>query len=61
MSSARMRQYVRGWITEWDLKRLDPSYNPEIEVTKLEQDYTEDKTLEVETEEGSDSDNLNQG
>jgi hypothetical protein len=58
MSSARMRQYVKGWITEWDLKRLDPSYNPEIEVTKLEQDYTEDKNLEVETEEGSDNDNI---
>jgi hypothetical protein len=50
MTSARMRQYIRGWITEWDLKRLDSGYTPEIEVTKLEQDYTEDKNLEVETE-----------
>jgi hypothetical protein len=55
-----MRQYVKGWITEWDLKRLDSGYTPEIEVIKLEQDYTEDKNLEVETEEGSDSTNLNQ-
>lgn len=58
LGSTRMRQYVRGWITEWDLKRLDPGYNPKIEVAKLEQDYTEDKNLEVETEEGSDSNNL---
>ena len=49
-TTRRMRQYVRGWITEWDLKRLDSEYTPEIEVTKLEQDYTEDKNLEVETE-----------
>ncbi|KFI36390.1 hypothetical protein HY00_00475 [Peptococcaceae bacterium SCADC1_2_3] len=58
LGTTQMRQYVKGWITEWDLKRLDPSYNPEIEVTKLEQDYTEDKSLEVETEGGSDSDNF---
>ena len=50
LGTTRMRQYVRGWITEWDLKRLDSEYTPEIEVTKLEQDYTEDKNLEVETE-----------
>lgn len=48
--STRMRQYVKGWITEWDLKRLDASYNPEIEVVQLEQIYTEDKELEVESE-----------
>lgn len=60
MTSTRMRQYVKGWITEWDLKRLDSGYTPEIEVIKLEQDYAEDKNLEVETEEGSDSNNFNQ-
>lgn len=60
LHSNKMRQYVRGWITEWDLKRLDPVYNPKIEVVKLEQDYTENKNLEVETEEGSDSNNLDQ-
>ncbi len=57
-SSARMRQYVKGWITEWDLKRLDPGYIPEIEVRGLEPNYTEDKNLEVETEGGPDSDNF---
>jgi len=57
MTTTLMRQCVRGWITEWDLKRLDSDYTPEIEVTKLEQDYTEDKDLEVETEEASDNSN----
>ena len=60
MSSARMRQYVKGWITEWDLKRLDSGYIPKIEVGGLEPNYTEDKNLEVETEGGSDSNNYNQ-
>ncbi len=50
LTTKRMREYVRRWITEWDLKRLDGSYNPEIEVIKLEQVYTEDKDLEVESE-----------
>jgi len=50
LGSTRMRQYIRGWITEWDLKRLDRDYNPEIEVGIVEQDYSEDKNLEVETE-----------
>ena len=49
-TTRRMRQYVRGWITEWDLKRLDKEYKPEIEVGIIEQDYSEDKNLEVETE-----------
>ncbi len=53
LGTTRMRQYIRGWITEWDLKRLDSEYTPEIEVTNLEQDYTEDKELEIETEEAS--------
>ena len=60
-TSTRLRQYIRSWITEWDLKRLDPSYNPEIEVTELNPDYTEDKNLEVETDEGPDSSNLERG
>ena len=27
LPSNRMRQYVRAWINEWDLRRLDPSYS----------------------------------
>jgi len=57
LGSNIMRQYVRGWITEWDLTRLDKSYRPEIEVEPLEQDYKEDKDLEVETEVASDNSN----
>jgi hypothetical protein len=41
-----MREYVRGWIFEWDLKRLDPSYRPEIEIGRLHTSYTEDPELE---------------
>jgi hypothetical protein len=48
--TTRMRQYVKGWITEWDLKRLDADYIPELEVEALEQDYTEDRNLEGEAE-----------
>src|SRR5215813_3128457 len=45
-----MREYVKRWITEWDLKRLDPSYMVEIEKTALSPDYTEDVTLETSSE-----------
>ncbi len=51
LGTTRMREYVKGWITEWDLKRLYPGYNPEIEVTELKPDYTEDPNLEVPSEE----------
>ena len=47
LSSTRMREYVRGWITAWDLKRLAPDEDVEIEVTEVKQDYTEDLDLEV--------------
>src|SRR5262245_24048878 len=45
-----MREYVKRWITEWDLRRLDPSYTVEIEKTALSPDYTEDVTLEISSE-----------
>lgn len=48
--TTQMRQYIKAWITEWDFKRLDEDYQPEIEVTPLAIDYTEDRSLEVETE-----------
>ena len=51
LGGTRMREYVKGWITKWDLKRLDPGYKVEIEVTELKQDYTEDPNLQVATEE----------
>ena len=47
LSSTRMREYVRGWITEWDLKRLAPDTDVHIEVTTLSQDYSEDTELDT--------------
>jgi P-loop Domain of unknown function (DUF2791) len=44
--SQSMRQHVRRWITSWDLRRLDPSYDPEIEIESVEHDWTEDPNLE---------------
>lgn len=35
LPSNRMRQYVRAWINEWDLRRLDPEYQPELIVDEL--------------------------
>jgi len=46
-----MREYVKRWITEWDLKRLDPNYTVELEKTALSQTYTEDAALETSSEE----------
>lgn len=44
--SLRMRQYVRDWITRWDLLRLDPSYRPEIETEDYVPDLGERRDLE---------------
>jgi hypothetical protein len=41
-----MRHYVRSWIHEWDLRRLYPGYEPQIEVRRLDSDYSEDRDLE---------------
>lgn len=46
LPSNRMRQYVRAWINEWDLRRLDPDYVPEFDVTEVGVDYSEDVDLE---------------
>lgn len=46
LPSNRMRQYVRAWINEWDLLRLDPTYVPEIEVAGLAMDLSDDADLE---------------
>lgn len=42
LRSTRMREYVRRWINEWDLTRLDPSYSPSTEVTIVTFDVSED-------------------
>lgn len=46
-TSTSMREYIRWWITEWDLKRLYPDYAPDIEATPLLVDYDEDADLEA--------------
>ena len=57
-SGMRMREYVKGWITEWDLKRLHPDQSVDLEVTPLRPQFQEDVALEtseeamVETPEG---------
>lgn len=42
LPSNRMRQYVRAWINEWDLRRLDPAYRPESLASELGVDLSVD-------------------
>jgi hypothetical protein len=46
LPSNRMRQFVRAWINEWDLRRLDPAYVPDIAVEAVAFGYDEDASLE---------------
>ena len=46
LGATRIRQYVRAWINEWDLLRLDPTYRPETEVVDILSEYREDPDLE---------------
>jgi hypothetical protein len=46
LGATRMRQYVRAWINEWDLVRLDPGFQPETEIVAVRSDYREDPDLE---------------
>ena len=41
LGATRMRQYVRAWINEWDLVRLDPRYRPTTDVVDLPGNYRE--------------------
>jgi len=50
LGATRMRQYVRAWINEWDLVRLDPEYRPETETVDVVSDYREDAAFEGATE-----------
>lgn len=47
LASTRMREYVRGWITEWDLRRLYPHAQLDIEITEVRQNYDEDQEFEA--------------
>lgn len=46
LASTRMREYIRRWINEWDLKRLYPGYEPELEITGVDLNYAEDAAFE---------------
>ncbi len=48
LSTTRLRQYVRRWINEWDLKRLYPEYaRGETVIEALAPDYSEAPGLEI--------------
>lgn len=46
LGATRMRQYIRAWINEWDLVRLDPRFAPRTVVADIASDYREDADLE---------------
>ena len=45
LGATRMRQYVRAWINEWDLTRLDPAFRPESVAVEIASNYREDSDL----------------
>ena len=51
LGATGMRQYVRAWINEWDLVRLDPSYEPQSEVSPIAMGYDEQSSLDAEATE----------
>ena len=46
LGATRMRQYVRAWINEWDLVRLDPTFRTQSVVADIASDYREDSALD---------------
>lgn len=57
LGATRMRQYVRAWINEWDLFRLDPAYQPDTEVAHVRFSYDEQPELDAHDNETSHEDN----
>lgn len=51
--TARMRQHVKRWITDWDLRRLYPEYKPEIEAREIGPTYGENPELEQSSEDST--------
>ena len=51
LSTTSMRQYVRRWINEWDLLRLDPEHPVETVVVDLKMSYAENLLLAASDEE----------
>ncbi|MGH2584834.1 MAG: BREX system ATP-binding domain-containing protein [Dehalococcoidia bacterium] len=54
LGSRPVREYVRSWITEWDLARLYPGYRAQVEVEEVVLSYAEAPELEPPTEEAED-------
>ncbi len=52
-SRKSMRQYIKSWITGWDLERLY-GIRPEIETVDVAPDYEENKDIEQATEKNGD-------
>lgn len=45
LGATRMRQYIRAWVNEWDLVRLDPEFIPSTETVEVGSDYREEPEL----------------
>jgi hypothetical protein len=54
LTTTSMRQYIRRWINEWDLKRLYPGERVETQFAELEIDLSESPELETPAEEDAD-------
>lgn len=51
LGATRMRQYVRAWINEWDLVRLDPGFRPQTEVATIgPTTYDEQPELDIDSD-----------
>jgi hypothetical protein len=48
LGATRIRQYVRAWINEWDLVRLDPTFQPDTEIGAVTTSYQEQADLDTE-------------
>ena len=42
----RIRQHIKRWINGWDMTRIYPEYQTDIQVADMQQNYTEDLDLE---------------
>lgn len=51
---SRMRYKVRAAINEWDLRRLNPEYKPNIAVERYDPSYEEEDSLERSSSDDSD-------
>jgi hypothetical protein len=46
LSSTRMRQFIKRWITEWDMNRLYPDQCIELQQVEISTDYSEEVPTE---------------